>query len=266
MKKVTRLLVLVALGLSGCGESTSRGDTAPDDGTPAEDPAQETDFTGDLPSDHLEEGGGETVTDPVAEEPQGEPGLDPPLDEAVEPAADTAPDPDMNMDSPLPDVPDVVPDSSCTTQGCRLGLGGACCPGLIPERECDPLSGCADLFCINCGDGKCDPHENCYNCIEDCDEAPCTVGDHQNFPCSLIETHDCTCAPSECPPECRHVGTDSEGWYDSCTGDRIKFDTCGGCTASCGAICSRSEGWYSSCSGFIAYAFCTPKWNCSIIF
>jgi hypothetical protein len=38
-----------------------------------------------------------------------------------------------------------------------------------------------------------------------------------------------------CEPTCKAVGTRSEGWYDSCSGELIKYDTCGdtscsGCT------------------------------------
>jgi hypothetical protein len=52
-----------------------------------------------------------------------------------------------------------------------------------------------------------------------------------------------------CKPICDKIGTRSEGWYDSCSGKLIKYDSCGRCEAVCKEIGTRSEGWYSSCDG-----------------
>ena len=62
-------------------------------------------------------------------------------------------------------------------------------------------------------------------------------------------------------PECRYVGTRSEGWYRP-DGTRICYASCAGNTAQCDHIGSRSEGWYASagqgCGGEarIEWAFC----------
>ncbi|RLG60228.1 MAG: hypothetical protein DRN95_00185 [Candidatus Hydrothermarchaeota archaeon] len=50
-----------------------------------------------------------------------------------------------------------------------------------------------------------------------------------------------------CKPFCDKIGTRSEGWYDSCTGRLIKYDSCSRCEAICKEIGTRNEGWYSSC-------------------
>jgi hypothetical protein len=52
------------------------------------------------------------------------------------------------------------------------------------------------------------------------------------------------CLPANTPPECRNVGTRSEGWYQP-DGMRICFAMCNGASASCEAIGTRSEGWYA---------------------
>ena len=72
---------------------------------------------------------------------------------------------------------------------------------------------------------------------------------------------------SDLPPQCRHVGSDSEGWYDPCTGALVKYATCGKCTVSCDKIGSKSEGWYASCGStvsLVAWAMCgTGTWACA---
>ncbi len=53
-------------------------------------------------------------------------------------------------------------------------------------------------------------------------------------------------ATASMSPQCRNVGTSSEGWYHPTTDDEICLTSCGDATApSCGAIGSRSEGWYT---------------------
>ena len=34
------------------------------------------------------------------------------------------------------------------------------------------------------------------------------------------------CQPGKCFKECKAIGTRSEGWYNSCSGERIKFEQC----------------------------------------
>jgi len=67
-------------------------------------------------------------------------------------------------------------------------------------------------------------------------------------------------------PECRYVGTRSEGWYRPSTGARVCWAQCRGTTSGCQFVGTRSEGWYARntaqgcgmASGLIEYAMCGP--------
>ncbi len=126
---------------------------------------------------------------------------------------------------------------------CDIGLNGI---GLIVWDSCGeqgcPLSGIA--------------------CSPDCpvsgeiNGAPCQQG---NF-----NEETCVCEPLEtyCMPVCDAIGSNSEGWYQSCTGDLIGWAPCAGCVADCRNVGTPSEGWYDdSCGGLgfdelITYATC----------
>ncbi|MDI6807167.1 MAG: hypothetical protein QMD14_05180 [Candidatus Aenigmarchaeota archaeon] len=63
---------------------------------------------------------------------------------------------------------------------------------------------------------NCSPHIVCpavIGCLEDC-------GCVDNI-CTVIKKKE------ECVPECKAVGTRSEGWYDSCAHKLIKWERCG---------------------------------------
>ncbi len=51
----------------------------------------------------------------------------------------------------------------------------------------------------------------------------------------------CTCKECayHCKKTCRDIGTEKEGWYDSCTGNLIKFDKCGGDMTAISNQCKR---------------------------
>jgi hypothetical protein len=92
----------------------------------------------------------------------------------------------------------------------------------------------------------------------------CNNGDTKNYKCSDGKYVDwCSCVNREwvcvnspengcinvtCNPECKFIGTRSEGWYDSCTGSLINYDNCA-CVAVCKQQGTDSEGWYNSCNG-----------------
>jgi len=285
---VVSLFALSAAGCtSGTGTSGDAGDTHPWDaaeqpveGDAPQDPAADEaveplpdmapdDASHDLPPDatdagpdHDADGGGDATPDIAPDDAH----FDAPADEA----------PDAPLDHPveLPDIsfdvwvdrPDVAPDTTCVQQGCTWRSGATCCAPAGHEPECSPPgAGCTQEYCIVEGDGACDPHETCYNSGSDCGGHPCVPGSGVSFSCGMIESQRCACNAPACRPECRYVGTRSEGWYDSCTSALMKYAFCSGCTASCGAICSRSEGWYDSCAALIAYRFCRPEWECMII-
>ncbi|MCL6500409.1 MAG: hypothetical protein K6T16_00010 [Candidatus Pacearchaeota archaeon] len=66
-----------------------------------------------------------------------------------------------------------------------------------------------------------------------------------------------------CKPICMFEGTKSEGWYDSCDGNLIKYDVCAGAYAECKYIGSESEGWYKTSmmpiEELIIYDECSKK-------
>ena len=65
-----------------------------------------------------------------------------------------------------------------------------------------------------------------------------------------------------CFPVCDAVGTRSEGWYDSCSGELYVWAGCDGCEAECLYPGTRAEGWYDTCgvgadgTGLILWADC----------
>jgi len=57
-----------------------------------------------------------------------------------------------------------------------------CCPGLVPVSDCEPGEPCpiSLKYCVDCGNGTCDAHENEWNCPQDCPNdqpSDCTSSD-----------------------------------------------------------------------------------------
>ena len=82
-------------------------------------------------------------------------------------------------------------------KGCAVGY----------ECEKTPVRKCPEY--VMCPDGTKNP---CYESGDTCTCKECT--------CKECAYH--------CKKTCRDIGTEREGWYDSCTGNLIKFDKCGG--------------------------------------
>lgn len=92
-----------------------------------------------------------------------------------------------------------------------------------------------------CPSGQIDPKKNDLGCIV-------------SYECSSIIEDTGTENPStdgNCIPICLNIGTGSEGWYDSCDNELIRYSSCKNCKAACKNIGTESEGLYSSCSGTI---------------
>ncbi len=145
--------------------------------------------------------------------------------------------------------PDDCVELACVDEGLAVLAPFECCEGLEPVNDCRPGEPCArgPQFCVDCTDGSCDPHESIYSCPGDCPQG-CRPGEERSFACpGGAEVPWCRCEPARRRPECRAIGTRSEGWYDSCSGDLYRYDTCARCEAECRAIGTRSEGWYESC-------------------
>jgi hypothetical protein len=222
------------------------------------------DTAADVPPDTAWDTGVDTAID-VPPDTAWDTGVDTAIDVPPDTAWDTGAD--TAIDVPPDTSADVVPDVPCVEEGCLVSGGSTCCPGLSASRECDPSEpDCSgSRFCIDCGDGLCEPHENRYNCWNDCWEG-CEADEPRIYHCSFIEMHHCTCSPPECHPECIATGTEESAWVDSCTGEVIVESDCEGQHAVCDAIGSFSEGWYESGTGnLIDWAMCAPQWDCDII-
>ncbi|MBN2497264.1 MAG: hypothetical protein JXR96_21910, partial [Deltaproteobacteria bacterium] len=170
--------------------------------------------------------------------------------------------------------PQSCPDDCavCVEEGMPTGIPPACCDGLDALSDCVPDEPCPGslLFCVDCGNRSCDPHENPYNCLDDCMQG-CPVGDRRLYSCPDGSTVPwCSCEGPDCWPICLYPGTDSEGWYDSCSGRLIDYASCGeGSGRVHEAVClyfgSESEGWYDSATEeIIMWDYCAPLWNCLI--
>lgn len=271
--ELTRTIILLfifsMITMASCGESTAPAiDTAVEDGMDTADTAADV-----LPDPHPDVVPDVAPDIPVDPVPDIIPDVMPdyPHDIPQDYHEDVWPDYPYDIYDIPPDYPHDIPyDHSCVGQGCLVGMdGGRCCPGLTPASECDPSSSnpeCMIFYCINCGNGTCDAHENCYNCPYDCIN-PCSAGIGMGYSCGMFETHSCSCEVDECVPACISSSDGDMAWYDPCAGVIIRpDDDCMGQTALCGEICSRSEGWYESRSGeLIAWDSCSNHWECTVI-
>jgi len=170
--------------------------------------------------------------------------------------------------------PQSCPDdcsAACVEEGFPTGIPPACCSGLDALADCVPDQPCPGslLFCVDCGDQSCDPHENPYNCLDDCPEG-CPVGEERSYQCpNGPEVDWCVCRPPDCRPVCLYIGTRSEGWYDSCSGALIDWAFCSDNDAAHESVClhiaTDSEGWYDETTGeLILWDYCASLWECVI--
>ncbi|MBU2540096.1 hypothetical protein KJ786_02970 [Patescibacteria group bacterium] len=100
-------------------------------------------------------------------------------------------------------------------------------------RNCPILSTPGLDFCTN---GKIATEKNDAGCV--------------NFECTE-ETQDGNTGNNKCSPICLNINTGSEGWYNSCDNELIKYDSCKDCKVTCKNIGANSEGLYNSCSGIL---------------
>jgi len=149
-----------------------------------------------------------------------------------------------------------------------LGAGIDCCPGLDRVMDCDPASDpeCSGKeFCVDCGNGVCEGHENRDNCREDCVEG-CGGYSGYGYTCTFWEFHYCSCGWGECFPICDTVDGVT-GWYELCTMRLMLMDDgCGDCRMfDCRDMGTPYEGWYSACTGeLIELGPCASEWSCEI--
>lgn len=159
------------------------------------------------------------------------------------------------------------------------------------KQDSDCTIPCPKAFCDETGTCRCDcsnfinPNYKCPNDVEvplcactstgvSCLDHPeyqcptlCTPFEHLDFPCpdgSKIPW--CDCILPKCQPVCKNIGSNSEGWYDSCDGSLLLSGKCAGCKSLCGGIGTKSEGWVAFCGSdftkIIKYDMCAPRFEC----
>jgi len=120
----------------------------------------------------------------------------------------------------------VVPctPTTCAATGTSCGLIDDGCGGTLDCGVCPPV----------CGDGSCDPEEDCASCEVDCGACPPPCGDglcEEGEDCSSCEA-DC----GDCPPVCGDGSCDAGEDCASCAAD------CGTCPPVCGdGSCDTGE-------------------------
>lgn len=194
-------------------------------------------------------------------------------DMAVDTVADVAHDPPADAPgdmAPDPTEDTIVPDTptGCISAGCRIFPDGGlpCCERLVQVSSCPPWdSTCTPVHhCVHCGNGLCDPHEAPFNCRSDCAEG-CEPGSTLGYACSETETYDCACQPPPCSVECQ-VTMGGTRWVNTCSGEAY-----GLCSltdhAECRHVGTESEGWYfvgpMGGESLIVAMPCADHWACS---
>ncbi len=134
--------------------------------------------------------------------------------------------------------------------------------------ECGEGEGAADYYCP---DGTTVPWCACTGLGVRCVEHPeyqcptlCHADQKVSLACPDGSTQPwCECKVPDCGVQCDRIGTEDEGWYDTCTDALLLKMPCVNCSAACKDIGSKSEGWVDNCTGsLITWAICAPTWNC----
>jgi hypothetical protein len=132
----------------------------------------------------------------------------------------------------------------------------------MPDFAPSPSPCCKAPVCVNQGsnsEGWSDPCNSqpvkldyCSTCEVACKDCGpgCKDNGWYTFCPYLKLVRACDC--KDCKPRCLYPGTDSEGWYDGCTGKLINWADCGGCKAICHdpnqpALGQAKYRYYSSC-------------------
>ncbi len=146
--------------------------------------------------------------------------------------------PDCGTCAPLPHVlcrqglPIAKLSHPCAAKVC--GIDPFCCAGGWDEACVAEVTSACGLSCATCGNGTCDPGEDCATCA-DCGSCPASCGDGL---CSAFES--CGSCPIDCGP-CAACGNGICEYFAG--------EVCGGCMADCGScgptcgdgVCSGTE-------------------------
>jgi hypothetical protein len=246
----------------------------------------------DVPGDVADDGTTDTPADVLLDF-----GTDTQKDTAPDESTDTPTDTPADLPT---DTPTDTPTDACTPVLCDLycphgyrvdaaGCEACSCRQCETAKDCAPMAlPCDKPVCGEAGMCLCDcagkaPQD--YGCPDgtlvpwcacgplgwDCVARPeercptlCVPGRADAYPCpDGSNVPWCECTRNDCVPECRNVGTDTEGWYDTCTGALVVQRACQSCHPFCQAIGTRSEGWSDDCGdGLIAWGQCGPRRTC----
>ena len=150
------------------------------------------------------------------------------------------------------------PENQCPPSPCEQAGGSCVISDPAGGSKCDNGESVADIPCSDSSAVCCMPYEE-----------TCKLGESIDYQCTENDLVSwCECVEGECKPECWFTGSNSEGWYNPCTGELFEYAECGKCYPSCLYIGTESEGWYDSCKidpgvkGPIVWAYCHPDWSC----
>jgi hypothetical protein len=157
--------------------------------------------------------------------------------------------------------------SSCNLWG-ETYSNSFCAGGTCMPNDCEP----GDTAPFTCWDGSqvdvctCDTGKwICTDAIDSlCPPEPqCSVGQITEYQCENGPSVTwCTCE-RECMPICDFIGSRSEGWYNSCTGELIAWDMCSQCEVSCKRSADGDLGWQNSCTNeILVEGSCSGEWDC----
>ncbi len=186
-------------------------------------------------------------------------------DTSEEPQEDIPPD--AFSDGVLDTIEDFSP--ACISAGCLMSpdAGPPCCAALDYVASCppwDPSCTAPVYHCADCGNGLCDPHEAAWSCLTDC-ATGCDVGATFGYACSPLEGYDCTCSLPECVISCEMQGVLGFRWTNSCSNET--YSLCSPTDhAECRHIGTDVEGWYAigAMGGetLVATMPCANHWIC----
>jgi len=115
--------------------------------------------------------------------------------------------------------------ANCVTE-CQNPQDQGCMQCIMTNCSAEAMA-CYNGTCgpAHCGDGQCQPEEDCTNCPDDCGQCPDQCGDGY---CQAYE--DCNTCPQDCGP-CAWCG---DGYCDKNEDCNSCADDCGKCALTCG--------------------------------
>ncbi len=138
-----------------------------------------------------------------------------------------------------------VDDQGCIVTKCSDGKSRIKCEvsGDVTCKSYVDEDGCKVIICEDGRKERYCPTTPPVSCERYVDDDGCVVKKCQDGTYERV----CPVVPKMCKPVCKNDGSKGEGWYDSCTGELIKYAECSSCEATCSRQGTEHEGWYSMC-------------------